>query len=68
MSASIKVLEQKQKTVAKVAQMKKALKRIDSGSLDQHKYNDYNTNKSQDSQSNDEANLSEIEDLNIGSN
>ncbi len=48
-----------------MAQMKKAPKRIDSGLLNQYKYNDYDTDKSQDSQSNNKADSDEIKGLNI---
>ena len=39
---------------------------MNSGSLDQHKYDNHDTNESQDSQSNGEADQDKIEDLNIG--
>ncbi len=39
---------------------------MDNGSLDQHEQDDYDTNESQDSQSNGEANPNEMDDLNIG--
>ena len=45
--------------------MKKTSRRRNIGLLDQYKYNDYDTNKSQDSQSNGEANLDEMKDLNF---
>lgn len=63
---SKKLIEQKQEAGARVAQIKKVIKRIDSNLLDKYKHYDYFTDKSQDSQSNGKANLEEIEDLNIG--
>ncbi len=45
--------------------MKKTPRRIDNGLSGQHDEDDYDTNESQDSQSNGEANPDEIEDLNI---
>lgn len=39
---------------------------MNSNLLDQHKYDDHDINKLQDSQSNSEANPDEIKDLNIG--
>ena len=44
----------------------KAPRKMDCGSSDQYKHDDHDTNKSQDSQSNGEANLDEMKDLNIG--
>ena len=44
---------------------KKAPKRIDSGSWDQHQHDDYDINESENSQSDGEADLDEMEDLNI---
>lgn len=38
---------------------------IDISLLDQHKYNNYNTNKSKYSQSDSKTNLDKIKDLNI---
>ena len=43
-----------------------APRRMDSGSLDQHKHDDYDTNESHDSQSNGKSNPNKMEDLNIG--
>ena len=43
----------------------KALRKINSGLLDQHEHNNYNIDKSQDSQSNSKADLYKMEDLNI---
>ena len=67
MPASKKAIEQKQAARAKVAQMKKTLRRKNSSLLDQHKYDYYNTDKSQNTQFNDEADLDKMEDLNISS-
>ena len=64
MLASKKVMKQKQEIGARVAQIK-ALRKIDSGLPDQYKHDNYNTNKSQNSQSNGETDLDKIEDLNI---
>ncbi len=66
MLASKKAIEQRQEAGARAAQMKKTLKRMDNGLLDQHEQDDYDTDESQDSQSNGEANPDEMEDLNIG--
>lgn len=46
--------------------MKKTARRKNSCLLDQHKYDKYNTNKSQNCQSNNKANRNKITDLNIG--
>lgn len=46
---SRKTIEQIQEAVIKAIQMKKILKKIDNGSLDKHRYDNDNTNKSQDS-------------------
>ena len=66
MPALRKAMEQREAAEARTAQMKKTPKKKNSGSLDQHKHDDYNINESQDSGSNGEANPDEIEDLNIG--
>lgn len=66
MSVSIKVMEQKQKAETKTAQMKKASSRIFGGLLELYKHDNYDIDEEQFSQSNDEANLDEIENLNIG--
>ena len=60
-------MKQRQKAGARATQIK-APRNMDNGLLDQHKLNDYNTNKLKDSQFNGEADLDKIEDLNIGSN
>ena len=65
MPALRKTIKQKQAAEARVAQIKKTSRKRNSSLLDQHKHDDYNTNKSQDSQSNGEANPDEMEDLNI---
>ena len=65
MPASRKTMEQRQAAGARAAQMKKTPRRKNSGSSDQHKHDDYDTNESQDSQSNGEADPDEMEDLNI---
>ena len=44
---------------------KKAPRRIDSGFWDQNEHDDYDTNESEDSQSDDEGDPDEMEDLNI---
>ena len=46
--------------------MKKISKKRNSVLLDQYKHDNYNTNKSQDSQSNSKANPDKIKNLNIG--
>ena len=61
-------MEQRQEAGAKVAQMKKASRKIDGSLLGQHEYDDYNINESQDSQSNGEVDLDKMKDLNFGSN
>ena len=65
MQALRKAIEQRQEAGARAAQRKKAPKRIDSGLWNQHKHDDYDTNESEDSQSDDKANSNEMEDLNI---
>lgn len=70
-------MKQRQETGAKTTQMK-APKKMDSNlsdqckhdnhninKLQQYEYNDYNTDESQDSHFNGEANLDEMEDLHI---
>ncbi len=59
-------MEQRQEAGARAARMKKTSRRMDNGSLDQHEQDDYDTDESQDSQSNGEADPDEMEDLNIG--
>ena len=66
MPALKKVMEQRQAAGAKAAQVKKTPKKRNSSLSDQYKHDNYNTNKSQNSQSNDEADPNEMEDLNIG--
>lgn len=44
----------------------KSIKKIDSKLSAQYQHDDYNTNESQDSQSNSEADSNDMEDLNIG--
>lgn len=44
----------------------KIQKNIDSGLFDLQKYDNYDTNKSQDSQLNSETNLDKMKNLNIG--
>ncbi len=61
-----KAMEQRQEAGIRVTQMKKTPRRMNNGSLDQHKQNDYDTDELQDSQYNGEANPDEMEDLNIG--
>lgn len=52
-----------------LAQIKKVVMGIDHNSSKQHEYDDYNTDRSQDSQTNsDLVYLDEIEDLNINNN
>ena len=46
----------------------KNIQRIDDALLEEYKHDDYEINESQDSQSNNKANLDAIEDLNISSN
>lgn len=46
--------------------MKKIPRILDSDLLDKDKHHDYDTNKSQNSQSNVETNLDKINNLNIG--
>lgn len=46
--------------------MKKTLRKKNSSLLDKHKYNDYNINESQDSQSNGEADSDKMNNLIIG--
>ncbi len=58
-------MKQRQEAGARMARMKKSPTRMDNGSSDQQKQDDYDTDQSQDSQSNSEADLDEIEDLNI---
>ena len=65
MPMSKKTIEQRYAAGAKVTQMKKTLKRRDSSLSNQHKHDNYDTNKSQNSQSNGEADPDKIEDLNI---
>ena len=65
MPASKKVMKQRQEAGAKAVQRKKAPTRIDSGLWDQHEHDDYDTNELEDSQSDSEADLDEMEDLNI---
>ncbi len=67
MPVSRKVIEQIQKAGARVAQMKRTPREMDNSLSDKHKQDDYITDESQDSQSNGEANLDEMKDLNIGS-
>lgn len=45
--------------------MKKVLRRIDNSSLNKYKYNFYNTNESEVSQSNTETNPDKMKDLSI---
>ncbi len=66
MPASRKAMEQRQEAEAKAVQMKITPKKMNNGLLDQYEQADYDTDKSQDSQSNSEADLDEMEDLNIG--
>ncbi len=66
MPTSRKAIEQRQEAGARAARMKKTQKRIDNGSSDQHEQDDYDTDESQNSQSNGEADPDEMEDLNIG--
>ncbi len=66
MPALRKAIEQRQEVGARAARMKKTPRRMDNGSLDQYKQDDYDTDESQDSQSNGEADPDEMEDLNIG--
>ncbi len=49
MPISKKPMEQRQKAKARIAQIKNAPKRINNSLSDQLKYNDYDTNESQDS-------------------
>ena len=65
MPASRKAIEQRQETGARAAQRKKAPRRINSGSWDQHEHDDYDTNESEDSQSDGETDPDEMKDLNI---
>ena len=65
MPASRKAMEQRQAAGARAAQMKKTPRRRNSGSSDQHEHDDYDTDESQDSQSNGEADPDKMEDLNI---
>ncbi len=46
--------------------MKKTPRRMDNGLSDQYKQDDYDTDESQDNQSNGDADPDEMEDLNIG--
>ncbi len=63
---SRKTMKQKQAAEVRAARMKKTPRRMDNGLLDQHEQDDYDTDESQDCQSNREADLDEMEDLNIG--
>ena len=65
MLVSRKVMEQKQETGAKALQRKKAPKRINSRFWDQYENDDYDTNESNDTQSNGKANSNDIGNLNI---
>ncbi len=47
--ASKKAIEQRQKAEVRAARLKKSSKRIDSGSLDKHKHDNYDINEPQDS-------------------
>ena len=60
-----KVIKQRKKARAKIAQIK-VPRKIDNGSLDHYKHDNQHNNESQDSQSNVETNLNDIENLNIG--
>ncbi len=46
MPVSRKAMEQRQEARARTAQMKKTPRRIDNGSLDQHKQDNYDTDES----------------------
>ncbi len=63
---SKKAMEQRQEAGARATQLKKVSRKIDSGLSNQHEHDDYDTNESQDSQFNSEANSNKMEDLNIG--
>ena len=58
-------MKQRQKGEARAIQIKVS-RTIDSNLLDQHKHDDDNINKSQDSQSNDKAHSDKMGVLNIG--
>lgn len=62
---SKKVIEQRQEVEIRIAWIKKASKKIDNDLSDQHKHDNYNINKWQNIQSNNKANLDEIDNLNI---
>lgn len=49
MPTSRKIIEQRQKAVARVAQMKKTPKKMDNSLSAKYKHDDYDTNESQDS-------------------
>ncbi len=66
MSASRKAMKQRQEAGVRAAQMKKTLKRIDNGLSDQQEQDNYETDKSQNSQSNGKTDPDEMGDLNIG--
>ncbi len=66
MPTSRKAMEQRQEAGARVARMKKTPRRMDNSSSGQYEQDNYDTYESQNSQSNGEADLDEIEDLNIG--
>lgn len=66
--SNIFAIEQRQTAGARAAEMKKRPRGIDSGLLDEHEHDDYDTDEWQDRQSNGEADSDEIKDLNIGKN
>ncbi len=66
MPASRKTIEQRQEAGTRATRMKKTSKKMDNGLSDQYEQDDYDTDELQNSQSNDEANPNEMENLNIG--
>lgn len=66
MLPSRKTIKQRRVAGAKIVQIKKTSRKKNNGLSNQHKYNNYITNKSHNSQSNDEANPDDMEKINIG--
>lgn len=56
MLASRKTIAQKQEIKTRTSQIKKTLKKMHNGLSNQHQHDDYDMNKSQDSQFNGKAN------------
>ncbi len=62
---SRKAIEQRQEAETKITQIKKTWKKIDSGLTDQHEYDNYDINESQNNQSNGQVDLDKMEGQNI---